>query len=478
MFNRIVMLTFLVLFTATNAWAENYCGGNLLDTLRSMRPYLINETAYRGFLTNAQCALNEDWLLQGKHLLVEQYHENAEIEAADFDLLLRLMEKERKLTYQTYFEDDCIPFTNHLINPDTGLRELILYFNSKGLPRPIMAVAGYEGVRAVISLKTDQKILVEKTVAYFNHLSDRDTDLGKLKELSADLYEIYLKPVEHYLQSGLFQHLTIVQDTASQLIPFESLYDAENHEYVMQKPYSISYRPNLTHHASRHSLGVRRTAVIAYPSDDGLNQDNHQREADAIAALAPGSVHLSGARFSTAGLLNRLNHSSHSILHISSHAEFKSPFEQSMIRLDGGKAMRVADLEKTIRSAAARSAPLDLLILSACQTARSHQADTPVNREQMIRASLGLAGAAARSGAKSVIASLWNVIEADRVLIDTGTMSTSIQGRDFHSLIQKNLDLTKAAALQQAKRNLMQDEYIRHRPHLWSVYILIGEPGK
>ncbi len=475
MVNRIILI-FLVLCTELNAQTNNDCGGNVLDTLRSLKPYLINNTAYRGFLTNLQCSLSEDRILQGKRLLVEQYQKSADITSADFDLLLRFMERERKLTYQTYFENDCIPFTNHLISPDSARRELILYFNSKGLPRPIITFIGYEGTRGIIPLDMDLADLVDKTATYFNQLADRDADLKQLKALSADLYDIYLRPVESYLQSGLFQHLTIVQDTANQLIPFESLFDAANHEYVVQKPYAVSYRPNLTRHVDQRLTNINRTAIIAYPSDDGPNQDNHEREANVIAALAPGSIQLSGRDFSTLGLLNKLNNASYSMLHISSHAEFKSPFEQSMIRLDGGKTMRVADLEKTIRSAAARSAPLDLLVLSACQTARGHQADAAVDQEQMIRASLGLAGAAARSGANTVVASLWNVVEADRILMDVGTMSTSIQGHDFYSLIHQQPGLSKAMALQQAKFHLMQDEYIRHRPHLWSAYILIGEP--
>ena len=338
------------------------------------------------------------------------------------------------------------------------------------------ALAGYEGTKEIVQLAIEQKNLVEKTTLYFNQLADKETDLQQLKVLSAELYAIYLRPLEPHLQTGLFQHLTIVQDTHAQLIPFESLYDAANQEYVLQKPYVVSYRPNLSRDTSKTLAGASRTAIIAYSSDDDPNKDNHQAEAEAIAMIAPGSTHLSGGDFSTSGLLNRLNNSSHSVLHISSHAEFKTPFRQSMITLDNGKEMRVADLEKTIRSAALRSNPLDLLVLSACQTARSYPANQ-LEPEEMIRASLGLAGVAARSGAKSVIASLWNVSEADRVLIDTGTIKPSIQGHDFYSLINRNPGLSKANALKQAKLNLMQqDEYIRHRPHLWSAYILIGEP--
>ena len=97
--DQLIVFTLFALLTAANARAETYCGADLLDTLRTLKPYLINETAYRGFLTNAQCPLNEDWLLPGKRLLVEQYQKNAETDPADFDLLLRLMERERRLTY-------------------------------------------------------------------------------------------------------------------------------------------------------------------------------------------------------------------------------------------------------------------------------------------------------------------------------------------------------------------------------------------
>jgi CHAT domain-containing protein len=472
---RTVILVFLALLTAANARAETYCGGDILHGLRMMQPYLINETTHQSLFTRAQCTLDVDLLMQGKRLLIKKYLHQQKIPSADFDLLLRLMERERKVSYQRYFDNDCIPFSDNLAYPDKAKKELILYFNANGLPKPVLVLAGYDGTRQVIELAINQESLVDKTLVYFNQLADKQVNFEGLRKLSAELYGYYLRPVAAYLQSGMFGHLTIVQDTQTQLIPFESLYDAENQEYVLQKPYSISYRPNLSRYAHKASAGTRQTAIIAYPSDQDPNRDNHQREADAIATIAPGSTHLSGTNFSTPGILNRLNNAPHSILHISSHAEFKTPFAQSMIALDGGKQMQVADLEKTIRSAALRNNPLDLLVLSACQTARSYPANQ-VTPEDMIQASLGLAGVAARSGAKSVIASLWNVAEADRVLIDTGVLSTSIQGHDFYSIIQRHPNRSKAKALQQAKLNFMQDEYIKHRPYLWSAYILIGEP--
>lgn len=100
---------------------------------------------------------------------------------------------------------------------------------------------------------------------------------------------------------------------------------------------------------------------------------------------------------------------------------------------------------------------IELLVLSACQTAIGDK-----------RATLGVAGIATRSGAKSTLATLFSVDdELTAKLIKT---------------FYEQLDLpntSKAEALRQAQLTLLQKENtgadIKYKkPYYWSPYILIG----
>ena len=98
-----------------------------------------------------------------------------------------------------------------------------------------------------------------------------------------------------------------------------------------------------------------------------------------------------------------------------------------------------------------RSIPLDLLVLSACQTAAGDD-----------RAALGLAGVSLRAGARSAIGSLWNVsVAATAVLFD-----------DFYRQLSKP-GSSRAAAMREAQRALLDSERFNH-PFFWSGFLLIN----
>jgi len=98
-----------------------------------------------------------------------------------------------------------------------------------------------------------------------------------------------------------------------------------------------------------------------------------------------------------------------------------------------------------------RKDPVELLTLSACQTAAGDE-----------RAALGLAGIAVRAGARSALATLWNVSDQAASLLVVA----------FYQNLN-NPAVTKAEALQSAQRMLLGSAQYRH-PFYWSPYLLIG----
>ena len=110
------------------------------------------------------------------------------------------------------------------------------------------------------------------------------------------------------------------------------------------------------------------------------------------------------------------------------------------------------DLEKFVgRSRYRFDAPIELLTLSACETAAGDDL-----------AGLGLASVAIKSGARSALATLWSIDDA----------ATSKLVIEFYRQL-KNPELTKAKALQQAQLIVMGDIRYRHAGY-WAPFLLIG----
>ncbi|NEP19785.1 MAG: CHAT domain-containing protein [Leptolyngbya sp. SIO4C1] len=136
-------------------------------------------------------------------------------------------------------------------------------------------------------------------------------------------------------------------------------------------------------------------------------------------------------RFTVANLQAQLETYDPAVVHLATHAVFQAgqpessyiQFWQTRLGLE-----RIQSLDWS-------SPALELLVLSACRTAIG-------DRE----AELGFAGIALRSGAKSVLASIWNVS-------DTGTLALM---SEFYR--QLGTTTTKAEALRQAQLRLLRGE--------------------
>ena len=95
--------------------------------------------------------------------------------------------------------------------------------------------------------------------------------------------------------------------------------------------------------------------------------------------------------------------------------------------------------------------PLELLVLSACETADGDN-----------RATLGLAGLALRAGTSSTLATLWRVRDDSTI---------QLMEQFYTELMQSGV--SKAEALHRAQKALLQDRKYQN-PRSWSPYILVG----
>ena len=138
------------------------------------------------------------------------------------------------------------------------------------------------------------------------------------------------------------------------------------------------------------------------------------------------------------------------IVHIASHGKFENNAKESFLLAFDGK-LTMDRLDELVGLFQFRETPLDLLTLSACETAAGDD-----------RAALGLAGVAIKAGARSALATLW--------FINDKASSDLVE--HFYKQL-KDSNISKAQALQLAQLKLIEDPAYRH-PGYWSPFLLMN----
>jgi CHAT domain-containing protein len=171
-----------------------------------------------------------------------------------------------------------------------------------------------------------------------------------------------------------------------------------------------------------------------------------------IQDLAPltRSVWLLNDQFTVGRFEHEVQSGNYSVVHIASHSFFGGNAGDSFL-LAYDNVIRIDQLQQLIAANDSSAAGIDLLTLSACDTATGDE-----------RAPLGFAGAAIKAQARSVLGSLWPVS-------DTATqqfMELFYQGLAHH--------LGKSQAFTEAQRALMDSTQFSH-PYYWAPFILTGD---
>lgn len=138
------------------------------------------------------------------------------------------------------------------------------------------------------------------------------------------------------------------------------------------------------------------------------------------------------------------------IVHIASHGVFGDSADNSFI-MTHDELLTMDQLEQILVNEKFQKAPIELLTLSACQTAEGDD-----------RAPLGISGIALRAKVRSAMGALWAVSDDATVELMT----------EFYKNL-KTPGTTKSEALRQAQLALINEHKYQH-PFFWSAFILIG----
>jgi CHAT domain-containing protein len=249
--------------------------------------------------------------------------------------------------------------------------------------------------------------------------------------------------------------LIIVPDGALRTIPFAALHDGQ--QFLIQQ-YALAITPGLCLSQPQPLRQKEKTILLSGLSEavQGFSAlPCAKSELETIQNLfeTTDKPLLLNRQFTIPTLQSELAQKGHSIVHIASHGQFSGNLDKTFILTYDDK-LSLNKLEQIMRLATIKGKPVELLTLSACETAVGDD-----------RAALGLAGVALKAGVKSALASLWKVD-------DIATQAIIIE---FYRQLQHNA-MSKVKALQKAQTMMLTDKrYAAHQhPYFWSAFLLIG----
>ena len=290
---------------------------------------------------------------------------------------------------------------------------------------------------------------------------------------SQQLYQWLVAPLEADLQERKVENLAFVMDSGLRSLPVAALH---NGKYFLVERYSTGLMPSLSLTDTRY-VDIKKASVLSMGASHFTNQKPLPAvpvELETIIKLWSGKEFLNEG-FTLDNLKTQRRQQPFGIIHLATHGEFKSgepsnsyiQFWDSQLQLD---RMRLLGFNNP---------PVELIVLSACRSALGDE-----------QAELGFAGFAIQAGAKSAVASLWNVS-------DEGTLGLMT---DFYDKLKKAP--IKAEALRQAQKDMiagrvrLEDGKLRisagdvslppelaklpnhnlSHPYYWAAFTLIGNP--
>jgi CHAT domain-containing protein len=276
-----------------------------------------------------------------------------------------------------------------------------------------------------------------------------DLMLPKLKTM----YDSIIAPVADDIAKSQVETLVFVLDGSLRNIPMSALYDGK--QFLVEK-YSVALTPGLQLLAPRSLRQARLGALVAGLSEARLNFSalpSVQQEVNKIQSEIPSQV-LFNQNFTNSAFKSRVSAAPFPIVHLATHGKFSSNAEETFIVTWDGliKVNELSGVLKTVELS--RNNSLELLVLSACETA---EGDT--------KSALGLAGVAVRSGARSTIATLWQVNDE---------ASATLMSKFYDQLVQINkTGISKAEALRRAQVETLKNPDYKS-PYFWAAYVLLG----
>ena len=346
-----------------------------------------------------------------------------------------------------YFQDDCVAALKAKTTGIDSLGERTAAIYPIILPDRLEILASLpDGIKRYSVPVSAQELNAE--VNRFRALLEKRTT-NQYRRPAETIYGWLIQPLEKDLAAQKIDTLVFIPDGALRTIPLSTLYDGK--DFVISR-YAVATIPGLTLTDPR-PLPREHIELLAAGLSDGVQGfpplPNVTEEIARIHKLYDGTT-LENKNFTSTNFGKDLDERPYSIVHVASHGKFQKDAENTFLLTYDGK-LNMDTLQEYMTSTTYREQPVELLTLSACQTAVGDD-----------KAALGLGGVAVKAGARSALATLWYIND----------QSSSILVTDFYEDLKKP-GVSKAKALQEAQLKLLKDRRYDH-PSYWSPFLLIG----
>jgi len=331
------------------------------------------------------------------------------------------------------------------IAPDTVVIQPVLLINVENVPNTIALFVLTKDSLSVKKIMLDRPEFDKLLTEHREQISSELT--SDYRETGGKLYDILIRPLEDQIQALSPKQLSIIATGKLRYIPFETLWDTKNRQFLIQK-YPVNYLTRISTRSIPNPTLQGGVLALGNPNPrEPQNLPATEEEVRNIAQLVTGS----SAYIGNDATLDQFKAQAprFPFLHLATHGCFQQGGCQKLGMEEN--TLLFADSEFNIREAALLGLQnTRLLTLSACQTAM--QANS--NGEEIS----GVAYVFERAGAQAVMASLWSVD-------DVATKDLMVE---FYQNINKGM--SKNEALRQAKLS-----QIGLHPFYWSPFILIGD---
>ena len=341
---------------------------------------------------------------------------------------------------------------------DTLVIQPVLLTNVSNVPNNIaIFILSKDQPLSVIKVSINPREFDDLISQYRNKLQNRSA--RGFKGIGGELYDLLIRPVEEQIETLSPNRIAIIPTGKLRYIPFETLYDQQTKQYLIEK-YPVHYFTRLSVNSLQSEQSIsNRQGVLALGNPvpiEPYDLPATEAEVDSISQIIPRSEKY--ARNNATLDTFKFQGLQFPFLHLATHGCFQP--EGCCLKSEGCSPNQM-DMEANtilfanqnsfhIRDAALLGMKnVELITLSACQTALKADSDG-----QEIA---GLAYLFERAGAKSVMASLWNVD-------DNATKEIMVQ---FYQNLHQGM--SKVDALRQAKR-----KHTHRHPFFWSSFILVG----
>jgi CHAT domain-containing protein len=318
-------------------------------------------------------------------------------------------------------------------------------------------------------------------------------------KIAQKIYDWMISPFVNELERQQIETLVFIQDGVLRSVPMAALYDGK--QYLIQK-YAIATIPSLTLMEPRkinpRGLRVLALGVSANPTVNNKQLGALKNVCNEIPKVTKkiGGKKLLNGDFTRDNLKKELSKQAYPIIHIATHGQFGIKPEDTFIVTGDGivqnqnksceeyaesttqntpnpqeknntNTITFKELDSLIRQFTRNTQPIELLTLTACETAVGDD-----------RSALGLGGVALQAGARSVLASLWAIDDEktpeiaikfyDNLLKEGNNKAKASQ------TLQKEPKNDKAKALQAVQKKFIDGGGNFSRPYYWSSFVIIG----